>query len=61
MEKNYFVIYNLNDDIIAYIDDLDDLAKYTSLRKKQLKYKLNNKEFIYYIYKDTYRKIYKFS
>jgi len=61
MEKNYFVIYDLDDYIIAYIDDLDCLAKYTNLRKKQLKYKLNNKEFIYYIYKNTYRKIYKFS
>lgn len=56
----YFVIYDLNDNLICYIDTFEELANYTNLRKKQLKYKLKNKEFIYYIYNNTYRKIYQF-
>ncbi len=61
MEKNYFAIYDLNDNLICYIDNLEELSNFTNLRKKQLKYKLKNKKFIYYIFGDTYRKIYKFS
>lgn len=56
----YYVIYDLNDNIIAYIDTLEELAIFTNLRKKQLKYKLKNKSFIYYVFGDTYRKIYSF-
>ena len=56
----YYVIYDLNDNVVAYIDTLDELATFTNLRKKQLKYKLKNKSFIYYIFEDTYRKIYAF-
>ena len=36
----YYVIYDLNDNVVAYIDTLDELATFTNLRKKQLKYKL---------------------
>ena len=57
---NYFVIYDLYDNIIAYIDSLEELSIFTNLRKKQLKYKLKNKDIIYYIYDNSYRKIYKF-
>ncbi len=56
----YYVVYDLNDNLIAYIDTLDELALFTNLRKRQLKYKLKNKDFIYYIFNDSYRKIYKF-
>ena len=56
----YFVIYDLNDNLICYVDTLEELAEFTKLRKKQLKYKLKNKDFIYYIYQDTYRKIYRY-
>ena len=57
---NHFVIYDLCDNIIAYIDTLEELSIFTNLRKKQLKYKLKNKDVIYYIYDNSYRKIYKF-
>lgn len=57
---NYFVIYDLYDNIIAYIDSLEELSIFTNLRKKQLKYKLKNKDIIYYIYDNSYRKICKF-
>lgn len=56
----YFVIYDLKDNLVAYIESLDELAIYTNLKKKQLKYKLKNKEFIYYIANNCYQKIYKF-
>lgn len=56
----YFVIYDLEDNIIAYVDSLEELSLVTKLRKRQLKYKLKNKNFIYYIYGNSYRKIYKF-
>lgn len=57
---NHFVIYDLCDNIIAYIDSLEELSVFTKLRKKQLKYKFKNKNIIYYIYDNSYRKIYKF-
>ena len=56
----YYVIYDLKDNLIAFFDTLEELALFTNLRKKQLKYKLKEREFIYYTYENTYRKIYKF-
>lgn len=56
----YYVIYDLNDNVVAYIDSLDELSLFTNLKKKQLKFKLKNKPFIYYIYNGSYRKIYSF-
>ena len=56
----YYVIYDLKDNVIAYIDTLDELASFTSLRKKQLKYEFKNRDFVYYLFNGTYRKIYKF-
>lgn len=56
----YYVIYDLKDNVITYLDSIEELALFTKLRKKQLKYKLKNSEFIYYTYENTYRKIYKF-
>ena len=56
----YYVIYDLKDNNISYINTLEELSSFTQLRKKQLKYKLKNKDFIYYTYGNTYRKIYKF-
>lgn len=57
---DHFVIYDLCDNIIAYIDSLEELSLFTNLRKRQLKYKFKNKNTIYYIYDNSYRKIYKF-
>ena len=56
----YYVIYDLNDNIIAYLDNLDDLSNYTSVRKKELKYKLKKREYIYYNDNSTFKKIYRF-
>lgn len=57
----YYVIYDLCDNIIAYINDLDELSKFTNIEKKKLKYRFKNRIFLNYIYDNSYRKIYKFS
>lgn len=56
----YYVIYDLDDNIVSYCDNLDELSKFTNRRKKHLKFNLKDRNFIYYLYFDTYRKIYKF-
>ena len=56
----YYVIYDLKDNVIAYLDNLDELIAYTGLRKKQVVYKFKLKEFLYYISGNSYLKIYKF-
>ena len=54
----YFIVYDNKDNIIAYIDSLDELATYFNRRKRQLKYEFKNKNFIqiqnkniFYVYK----------
>lgn len=39
----YYVIYDLNDNIIAYIDNLEELSNYVNRRKRQLKYDLTRR------------------
>ena len=56
----YYVIYDVNDNIIALCEDLDELSKFVNRRKKELKYRLKNKN-IYYIEVPKILKIYKFS
>jgi len=40
--------------------EIDENKEYATCKYCNLKYKLKNKDFIYYIYSNTYRKIYKF-
>lgn len=56
----YYVIYDLLDNVVAYIDNLDELSKFTNIEKKKLKYRFKNRDFLNYIYDNSYRKIYKF-
>ena len=56
----YYVIYDLNDNIIAYIDNLEELSSYTNFKKKYLKFRFKNRNYLNYIYDNSYRKIYKF-
>uniref|UniRef100_A0AAU8B6H0 Uncharacterized protein n=1 Tax=Dulem virus 59 TaxID=3145770 RepID=A0AAU8B6H0_9VIRU len=56
----YYVIYDKDDNLISFCNNLDELSLFTQLRKRQLKYKLKDKNFIYYIHNNSYRKIYKF-
>lgn len=60
-ENDYFVIYDLKDNLIAYCDNLDELSSFTNRLKKHLKFSFKNKNIVWYLYCDTYRKIYKFS
>lgn len=41
---DYYVIYDLNDNIIAYCDNLDELSKCINRRKKELKYRFKKKD-----------------
>lgn len=54
------MIYDFNDNIIAYIDNLDELSNFTNFKKKYLKFHFKNRNFLNYIYNNSYRKIYKF-
>lgn len=40
----YFVVYDYNDNIIAYIDTLDELSRFVNRRKRQLKYDLKKRD-----------------
>lgn len=55
----YYVIYDLNDNIIAYLDNEDEVISFTGIRKDNLRKRIK-KGFCYYQYYDTYRKIYFF-
>lgn len=39
----YFVIYDKSDNIVAFCEDLDELSRFVNRRKKELKYRLKNK------------------
>lgn len=56
----YFVIYDLNDNIIAYLDSEDEVVEFTNIRKNNLRSRIK-KGYCLYSYKNTYRKIYKFN
>ena len=57
---DYYVIYDFNDNIIAYCDNLEELSKFTNLKKKYLKFHFKDREFLRYVYDNSYRKIYHF-
>lgn len=56
----FYVIYDLKDNIIGYFSNIEELAYFTELRQKEIKYKLTKRPFIYYKYKGKFRKIYRF-
>ena len=39
----YYVIYDKNDNLIAYCEDIEELSKFVNRRKKELKYRFKNK------------------
>ena len=57
---DYYVVYDYNDNIVAYCDNLDELSKLVNRRKKELKYRFKNKN-IFHIQVPNLLKIYKFS
>lgn len=56
----YYVIYDKNDNIIAYCDNIDELSKFVNRRKKELKYRFKDRD-IFNIQVPNLLKIYKFS
>lgn len=56
----FFIIYNNYNEPIAYLENLEELANYTSLRKKYLNSEFKKRNCINYINKNSYFKIYKF-
>lgn len=42
--KNYFVLYNLNDDILCYFDDFNELLKYINYKLSDLVHEYNRNE-----------------
>ena len=59
MKDCYFVIYDLNDNLIAYLDNEEEVLSFTGIRKDNLRSRIK-KGFCLYQYLDTYRKIYIF-
>lgn len=55
----YYIIYDLSDNIIAYLDNEAEVISFTGIRKDHLRDRIK-KGFCLYSYQNTYRKIYKF-
>lgn len=56
----YYVIYDKNDNIVAYCENLEELSKFVNRRKKELKYRFKNKD-LFNIQVPNLLKIYKYS
>ena len=56
----YFVIYDLDDNVIVYIDNIDELLSFTGIRKNNFIRGIKNKGFYFYQVHNTYNKIYQF-
>ncbi len=40
-KNNYFVLYDLNDEVVCYFDDFNELSKYISYRLSDLVHEYN--------------------
>lgn len=58
----YYVIYDLNDNVVAYCDDIVELINFTKLRLKDIHYKFrkNSFNYVFIIINKKKYKIYKF-
>ena len=56
----YYVIYDNNDNIIAYCENIDELSLFVKRKKRELKYRFKDKD-VFYIQIPSLLKIYKFS
>lgn len=55
----YYVIYDLNDNIVAYCDSEKEVISFTGIRKDNLRKRIK-KGFCYYQIGNSYNIIYKF-
>lgn len=60
-EEDYYVIYDMDDNIICLCVGLKELAHCISRKAKHLKFRFKNKNFIYFVCANTYFKIFKFT
>lgn len=58
----YYVLYDLNDNLVCYLNDIYDLSSYTGLRLYDINYKFKktNKKFILINRNKQRLKVYKF-
>lgn len=56
----YYVIYDKDDNLVAYCENIDELSKFVNRRRRELKYRFKNKN-IFNIEVPSLLKIYKFS
>lgn len=56
----YYVIYDKDDNLIAYCDNIEELSNFVNRRKRELKYRFKNKD-VFNIQVPNLLKIYKFS
>lgn len=62
MEKNYFVLYDLNDNIVCYLHSIYEVKKYLpNYRIRDIKRRLINHNFINIYIDNLVYKLYKFS
>lgn len=59
----FYVLYDLNDNIIVYLDNINELSNFTGLRVKDINYKFKNSllDFIYVVFDNTKYKVCKFN
>ena len=56
----YYVIYDKDDNLIAYCENIDELSKFVNRRKKELKYRFKNRN-LFNIEVPNLLRIYKFN
>lgn len=56
----YYVIYDKDDNLIAYCENIDELAKFVNRRKKELKYRFKSTD-LFNIKIPSLLRIYKFN
>lgn len=56
----YYVIYDKDDNLLAFCENLEELSKFVNRRKKELKYRLKSKD-TFCIEVPRLLKIYKFN
>ena len=56
----YYVIYDKDDNLIAYCENIDELSKFVNRRKKELKYRFKDRD-IFHIEVPSLLRIYKYN
>lgn len=60
MKDAYYVVYDMNDNIITYLNDKKELCSFTGMFNRHVNTRFKNKKFIYRYIGNKVYKIYKF-